>query len=317
MDNAQKRLPRAAKPGYGSPMGLKRRIVILIISAFFGCAVLGAAFWRFRAPLLLVLDDEFAFLYGIRRGAVKRAELSLRLFRRVEVARIAEGASPDVVAFAAAAAAPSGPYAALFPARYRQGARRYAEQAPEVPVGVFGGGVLFRPEENDGFRFIETDKKTDLYRAGRCAALFAFQGEGGVLFFAGDLIDRDDRAAFEKGLLDQGFTDTPLFVDRGMEYALPEGLACVVMGSPAENSLENSALPVILFSWIDPGFTNRGVKIIFDDSPWALAFESARALQGQGELPPAASEALVLRDRIGDGKLRRGLKKALRSGFPP
>jgi hypothetical protein len=297
-------------------MSLKRRIVIAILGAVLGCAALGAAWHRFRAPLLLVLDEEFIFLYGSRRSAVKRVELSLRLFRRVVVARIAEGASPDVVAFAAAAAA-AKPYAALFPARYRQGALRYAEQASGIPVGVLGGGALFRTAENEGFRFIETDKKTDLYRAGRCAALFALRGGGGALFFAGDLISRDDKEAFVRGLRDQGFVGAPIFVNRGTEYTLPDGLSCVVMSSPAENSLENKGdIPVILFSWIDPGLTSRAVKLIFDDSPWALAFESAKALQRQGPLPPAASEFVLPRGRIGDADLRRDLKRALESEAP-
>jgi hypothetical protein len=255
-------------------------------------------------------------LYGSRRSAVKKAELSLRLFRRVALARIAEGASPDVVAFAAAAAA-ERPYAALFPARHRQGAQRYADQAPGIPVGVLGGGALFRPAENGEFRFIETDKKTDLYRAGRCAALFALRGGGGTLFFAGDLIDQDDREAFVRGLGDQGFTGAPVFVDRGTDYALPEGFSCVVMTSPMENPLENRDIPIILFSWIDPGFTSRAVKLVFDDSPWALAFEAARALQRQGDVPPMASEVLALWDRIGDGDLRRDLKQVLAEGPPP
>jgi hypothetical protein len=296
---------------------LKRRAVIVILSAVLGCAALGAALFRLRAPLLLALDEEFIFLYGSRRSARKQTELSLRLFRRVAVARIADGASPDVVAFAAAAAA-ARPYAALFPARHRQGAGRYAEQVPGIPVGVFGGGALFRPGENEGFRFIETDKKTDLYRAGRCAALFALRGGGRALFFAGDLIDRDDRDAFERGLRDQGYMDAPIIVERGTEYVISEGLSCIVMTSPTESSLENnSSLPTILFSWIDPGFTARGVKIIFDDSPWALAFASAKALQRDGPLPPEASEALALWDRIGDADLRRDLKRTLKIGAPP
>jgi hypothetical protein len=90
------------------------------------------------------------------------------------------------------------------------------------------------------------------------------------------------------------------------------------MGAPVENSLENRGdLPIILFSWIDPGFTARGVKLIFDDSPWALAFESAKALQRQGDPPPVASEVLALWDRIGDADLRRDLKQALKSSAPP
>jgi hypothetical protein len=298
-------------------MRLKRRIGLAILAAVLGGAALGAAWYRFRAPLLLVADEDFMVLYGSRRSVIKRAELSLRLFRRVAVARIAEGASPDVVAFAAAAAA-DRPYAALFPARHRQGAQRYAEQAPGIPVGVLGGGALFRPAENGEFRFIETDKKTDLYRAGRCAALFALRGGGGTLFFAGELIDRDDREAFVRGLGDQGFAGAPVFVDRGTDYVLPEGLSCVVMTSPVENPLENNRdIPVILFSWVDPGFTSRSVKLIFDDSPWALAFEAARALQQQGAIPPVASEVLALWDRIGDEELRRDLQALLKSGSPP
>jgi hypothetical protein len=310
-------LEYAAKPGYGSRMRLKRRIVMAVLSVVLGGAALGVALFRLRAPLLLVLDNEFIFLYGSRRSVVKKAELSLRLFRRIVVVRIAEGASPDVVAFAAAVAA-ARPSAVLFPARYRQAAGRYAEQSSGIPVGVLGGGARFRPGENEGFRFIETDKKTDLYRAGRCAALFALRGGGGVLFFAGDLIDLDDREAFARGLRDQGFADEPVFVDRGMEYAFPGGFSCLVMTSPPENALENdSAIPTILFSWIDPGFTARGIKLIFDDSPWALAFASAKALERQGTPPPAASEVLALWDRIEDADLRRDLQQVLKSGVQP
>jgi hypothetical protein len=299
-------------------MRVKHRIVVAILGAVLGCAALGAVLYRSRAPLLLVLDEEFILLYGSRRSAAKRTELSLRLLRRVVVAQIAEGASPDVVAFAASAAAKK-PYAALFPARYRQGALRYAEQAPEIPAGIWGGGALFREAENRGLRFIETDKTTDLYRAGRCAALFARQRSGSILFFAGDLIDWNDRAAFVRGLRDQGFAENPLFVDRGTEYTLPDGLACVVMTSPAEDFPENNdGPPIILFSWLDPGLTARSVKLIFDDSPWTLTRETARALRRQeGELPPAASEVLPLWERIGDAGLRRELRRLLKSGAPP
>jgi hypothetical protein len=309
-------LEQLPNDGYGFPMRFKRRIPIIILSALLGCAGLGAAFFRLRAPALLVLDEEFTFLYGARRSVVKRAELSLRLFRRVEVAQVAAGASPDVVAFAAAAAA-ARPCAALFPARYRQGALRYAEQTPGVPVGTLGGGVLFRSTEGEGFRFIETDKKTDLYRAGRCAALFALRDGGGILFFAGDLIGLEDREAFVRGLRDQGFGDNPLFVERGRESAPPEGLSCVVMTSPVENYLENNpSVPMILFSWIDPGSSPRSVKIIFDDSPWALAFEATKALGREGDIPPLVSETLALWDRIGDAGLRRDLEQALNSKIP-
>jgi hypothetical protein len=131
------------------------------------------------------------------------------------------------------------------------------------------------------------------------------------------LIDRNDKETFVRGLREQGFTAPPIFVDRGTEYTFPDGLSCVVMTSPADNSLENRGdIPIILFSWIDPGLSSQAVKLIFDDSPWALAFESAKALQQQGPLPPVASEFLLLRDRIGDAELRQDLERALKNDVP-
>jgi hypothetical protein len=300
-------------------MGLKRRsiISIIIIVAF----LIGSALFMLRAPVVLVLDDAFIGLYGARRTLIKQAGTSLKLRRPVKLVRIAAGAAADVAAFAAADAA-AGPYAVLFPYIYRQGARRYAEQTTGIPIGVLGTP----PGGDDGTEtgnlvFIAADRKTDLYRVGRCAAIFARFG-GGVLFFTGEVGNEDARQAFSKGLRDQGFENPPLFVDRGENYTLPEGIACVVMAAPAENYLEeNPAIPSILFSWLDPGLTPREIKLIFDDSPWALAPAAVKLLhrpeEPVGEAAsgpvPVPSEILAPRGRIGDPGLRRDIKKALGS----
>ncbi|GHV74775.1 hypothetical protein AGMMS49940_20770 [Spirochaetia bacterium] len=289
-------------------MRLKWRSIpgIVIIAAVLGLAGL----YRLRAPVVLVVADEFTGLYGKRRSLVKQAEISLKLFRRVRLAPIADGASADVVAFAAVEAA-VGPYAVLFPSIYQQGARHYAEQAPGIPVAVLG----FPPGAGaGGLVFIETDRKTDFYRAGCCAAIFARAGGGGVLFFTGDAGNGDARQAFSKGLMDQGFEDPPLFVDRGENYTPSEGISCVVMAAPAQAYLDNNpAIPTILFSWMDPGITPREIKLIVDDSPWAQAAAAVKLLhpaQSSG-LTPIPSEILIPRGRIGDEALRREIKKAV------
>jgi hypothetical protein len=222
-----------------------------------------------------------------------------------------------VIAFAVSEAA-KRPYAALFPFSYEQGARRYAEQFPEIPVGVFGGGSQTPqtgelPGEENGLVFIETDRATDLYRAGRCAALFALQDGGGILFFTGDMVSWNDKDAFLKGLRDEGFENFPVFVDIGEEYTLPRALSCVVMARAEESYLDtNPTVPAILFSWMDPGITPREIKVIFDDSPWALAAGAAKTLHRKEGGAPVPSEVLIPKDRIGDTGLQKGIKRVIK-----
>jgi hypothetical protein len=297
-------------------MDRKLRGIIIIILSIFGFLALGTVLFMLRAPVLMVADDEYIGLYGLRRSWVKQIEISVKMFRRFKVVRMADGAAPDVIAFAVNEAA-SRPYAALFPFSYEQGARRYAEQSPEIPVGVLGGGGRTRqpvelPADENGLVFIETDKATDLYRAGRCAALFALQDGGGILFFTGDTVNWNDKDAFLKGLRDQGFEDLPIFVDIGEEYTLSKALSCVVMARAVEGYLDNNpTVPTILFSWIDPGITPQEIKVVFDDSPWALA-AAAKALHRGERASPVPSEILIPKGRIGDTGLQKGIKKVIK-----
>jgi hypothetical protein len=297
-------------------MDRKLRCISIIILSILGLLALGAALFMFRSPVLMVVDDEYIGLYGLRRSWVKQTEISVKMFRRFKVVRMADGAAPDVIAFAVNEAA-SRPYAVLFPFSYERGARRYAEQSPGIPVGVLGGGARIRrpaelPVEENGLVFIETDRTTDLYRAGRCAALFALQDGGGILFFTGDTVNWNDKDAFLKGLRDQGFEDLPVFVDIGEDYTLSRGFSCVVMARAVEDYLDNNpTAPAILFSWIDPGITPREIKVIFDDSPWALAAAAVKTLHRKEEVSPVPSEILIPRGRIGDTGLRKGIKRVI------
>ncbi|GHV77082.1 hypothetical protein AGMMS49942_19030 [Spirochaetia bacterium] len=293
-------------------MGLKRRTLISILLLL---AVLGlAALFRLRAPVVMVVDEAFTGLYGARRTLIKQVETSLKLFRRLRLVPIAEGASADVAAFAAAEAA-AGPYAVLFPYRYLPGARRYGEQAPGIPIGVLGTPPGGGAEAGD-LMFIEADRNTDLYRAGSCAAIFARSGGGGVLFFTGETGNQGLRQAFLKGLMDQGFENPPLFVGIGETYTPSEGISCVVMAAPAETYLDdNPTIPTILFSWLDPGITPREIKLIIDDSPWAQAEAAVKLLHQPGSGPLfVPSEILVPGGRIRDVELRRRIKKVIEGG---
>jgi hypothetical protein len=158
----------------------KLRFIIAGIIALPVLTALGLGLWIvfFRPPVLLVSDAFFDGLYGPWRARIRQAEVSLRLSRLVRVVAIGENADSEMAALAVEDAA-GKPYGVLFPFRYAEGARRYAQLHPETPVAVLGGRL---PRE-EGLLYFGTDTAGDMYRAGRGAALLVQPGGGGVYVF--------------------------------------------------------------------------------------------------------------------------------------
>jgi hypothetical protein len=282
---------------------------VLVAGGVLLALMLGGAFFYFRPPLVLVSDAAFDALYGVYRTRGKRIGLSLRFFRRVKSVVAAEDTGSDMLVFAVAEAARS-PYGVLFPYRYEEAAGRYAARFPGVPVVLFGGRIREGPEAG-GVLFVSTDFMTDLYRAGRCAAVFAGNREGELLFFQAASMPAAEREAFTRGLRDQGFEREPVFINAGMDYAGSVPVACAVMAGPAPLFLERHPdTPLVLFSWIDPGLTARAVKVIFDDSPWALV-PGTMPLIARKEAGALPSDILFPRGRIAEKGLAAYIKKAL------
>jgi hypothetical protein len=190
------------------------------------------------------------------------------------------------------------PFAVLFPHRYREGAGYYKENHPDIPVYIFSGKSESSQAE-DSVYFVRTDIKTDLYRAGLCAALFA--GEGNVLFISSTTVPDENREAFIDGLRDQGYTKDPVWRNANSGFSSVGDLGCAVISGQAGDFFENNLVtPVILFSWSDPGLTPRSVKVIFDDSPYVLAYKGYRllTLKDAGDEIFISSIPTVLKDRI-------------------
>ncbi|MDR1325901.1 MAG: hypothetical protein LBK00_07700 [Treponema sp.] len=263
-----------------------------------------------RAPVLLVTDAPFDALYGRTRALLKRAETSLRLFRRVRPVSISIDTSSDIVAFTVEAAAQS-PYLVLFPYRYLEGARRYAEAFPETPVFVLGGRS--REVDTGPLDFVSTDSVTDFYRAGLCAALIALdvqQVAGEILLFQGDPIPVEWSAAFLAGLREKGFEREPKYLSVTEDYSDTQNVVCVVMSGQATTFLEqNLNIPVILFSWVDPVLTSQAVTVIFDDSPWALLIRVARMMGKEGTSLP--SEMVFPAERMADRKMLQQMREKM------
>jgi hypothetical protein len=244
-----------------------------------------------RSPIVVVTDDVFSAVYGPRREHLKRIEMSVRLFRRVKLARIADEAETEAVVFAVQDAA-RRPIVAVFPYRYYDAALRYAQVNPASATAVMAG--TNDVSASGAALFVRQDEEADFYRAGLCAALFSARlaepfrlteiedGDKNVLVINGRNSPARARESFERGLMDGGSGAACDFRTVTSGYSTAN-LSCAALWGPANDflygSLENT-IPKIIFSWIDPAFSSPNVKIIIDDSPLQLLPAIVRPLSG-------------------------------------
>jgi hypothetical protein len=289
----------------------KSLFFLVVLAVFFLGLAVTAGFFFTRAPALVLSDLSFDVLYGLRRGFLRQAEASLRLFRPVKKVMIAENAVPDAVIFALEEAS-SRPWAVLAPYRYAQGLRRYAEQHPETPAVILGGRENLREGQ---LLSLAVDTRLDSYRAGRSAAFFARGKEGEILVFQEERDFPVNRDAFLAGLQAEDCPITPLYLSGYTDYPGYDRVSCVVLGSNAQTFLNrNTVVPVILFSWLDPAFSPGNVKLVFDDSPWGISVEAFRAAVETGE-GPVPSGFFLLSERIGQRELLKKIKTVAKEGF--
>ncbi|MDR1617693.1 MAG: hypothetical protein LBS06_01440 [Treponema sp.] len=302
-----------------------------------------------RSPVLILTDGPFDALYGAARARRARIEASLRLFRRVKPVRAAETAGPDAILLMLEAASPR-PGFVLFPWRYEESARRYADRFPAVPVIVLGAPVSEGEDASGGAegsvpRYLATDTGIDFYRAGRCAAILAGAGaegaagnggsaagqgagEGaaaelpaaagdGILVFRQRPAPRGEREAFARGLRDGGIDSEPRYPDLSASVSGYRDLSVAVLAAkPADFLEQNLSVPVILFSWLDPAASSRETKVIFDDSPWAMAVRAVKMVKNGDSALRIPSAVHVFPKRIGGGETLRRLREAVRASLP-
>jgi hypothetical protein len=283
---------------------------------------LAAVFFALRAPALIITDAPFASLYGAGRIRRQGFVSSLILFRRVKPVPIADGASADIVLFAIGEAA-SRPFCVIFPARFAEAARRYRQQSDEIPVLLMENSGFNSPngdtmgQDSGGILIFKTDVETDLYRAGRCAALLAAGKPGEIVLFHNQSLPTGARNAFLKGLQDEGNEVSPRMLSHNSQLSEDSSVSCVVLaGSGADFFKRTTQPPVILFSWLNPAFIPREVVLAFDDSPWALAVPAVRMAVQQklgGQIP---SKTLIFSAKNVDNGVLRKLKKAARQVTP-
>jgi hypothetical protein len=299
---------------YGN-ISRKTKILLLVavlapVLVFF--AVRGVFLYRY--PLVVIIDASFMALYGPKRLEKMESRLSSRLFRRVIPVYVDENAGSDQVSFAAEDASQK-PLAVMFPHRYMGASDYYKENHADTPVYIVSGRNQ-TSKAKEAVSFIRTDIKTDLYRAGLCAALLA--GEGSIIFISDESVPSENREAFVEGLQAQGYTRYTNWARYNSDFLSDSFLACAVIAGPVgEFFAQKPEIPVILFSWADPDFTPRSVKVIFDDSPYALAFKEPKLFsftEMEGEIL-VSSVPTVLKGRIEEKEVYKKLESLVKEKY--
>jgi hypothetical protein len=262
---------------------MKRGFRKLLIGGVVFLALLGGAggFYLARPPLVIVVDEAFLEIYGKKRANMRRYVLSASLLRRAVFAMVAQDADQEAIVFSVSAAS-KAPYMALFPERYLGGADRYAAAIEEAGLSGKTRTVVLDSGDGRGVSIgnaesLQLDRETDLYRAGMCAAILAKDGVV-VVYYQGSLSEAH-RAAFTEGLVAAGHTKDPVF-SRSTDSVPQAEAGCAVLLSAinAKAFAEKKNIPIVLFSWLDPESTPNGVRVVFDDSPLAIAAQAVKSV---------------------------------------
>jgi hypothetical protein len=278
-----------------SPRKFNKLVPVLIILLFMLVCSIIAGFFFSRPPVLFVTDSTFFMLYGPERFRQKQREISLSLFRPVIPVNVSENTGHDIIAIATEEAF-SSPWAVLFPYRYHASARLYKDKHRDVPVVVMGG-MNPVPEglSNMDITYFRTDVLVDLYRA--VLSAFVLAGEKEVLILCDESFSKEYQAPLGEMLVSSGYTEEPVFLAPFTHFNRFSDIGCVIVTGSASRHLDQiENIPVILFSWVDPALTPQAVKVVVDDSPWAMANRALKAMDSGEILMPSA--AVILGNRI-------------------
>jgi hypothetical protein len=302
------------------------RLPVVILAVLGVVIAVPCIFFYIRAPVLVVTDASFVELYGKSPLRRQRFSAERTLFRPVKPVLIADGAGSDIVSIAITAAS-DRPFCVLFPRSQAAAAQYFHEEFPEIPAVVLRGLVQApQIQSPDGVLCLySTDRQTDLYRAGLCAGILGGMKQQTTpktddkeepplktfVLWQDRQIRDPEREIFSQGIREIDAESTVTFVNNAATLPDMNGISCTVLTGAGGEFMERSpSMPVILFSWVDPSLTPQEVKVLFDDSVWALvvpAVRMAREGQAEGAIP---SKPLILSRKIADNNVIRALQNS-------
>ena len=292
---------------------LQKKLIIAAGAVF----VLFALFivYQARSPVLIVSDFSSVTLYGKARVRSETRNASIALFRRVLNVSVADEASNDIIRFAVSESS-SRPYCVIFPLRFARAARLYRENNSETPVILLEGRYgrddtisAIGGSQNDYFIY-KTDIDYDFQKAGMAAAALDMGKNDKIAVF----LDQNIRSQAENSFLrtvnsPETRLDAVFFSSFDDHLEIPD-ISCVVFAGAGVEFLENNSnIPIIFFTWIDPSFLPDDVVIVIDDSPWAQIVQAVRMAGGRASQGRIKSKFHIVNKKIIDGKTLRNLRK--------
>ena len=276
---------------YYATIHMKKKYIIKLAVLFAVLTAIAAPVFYFLslAPVLIITEHSFAFLYNESRIRRELISSSFALYRPVKIVTIADDVSADIIQFAIAEVS-ENPFCVIFPLRFALAARMYREQNPEIPVVLLEGRypenanpasyAIGSGNYNDYFVY-RTDMTGDFYFAGQAAAILDGEKNGRIAVLLESNIPIQAREAFTRALSDM---EKPLQTSFYTSYssfsnAVSRGLdlSCVVLAGIGSEYLENSSdIPVIFFSWINLLFLPDNIIVVFNDAPLAQAVEAVK-----------------------------------------
>jgi len=296
--------------------------------------------YNFRSPVLIVTDESFLGLYGIERAKKESSSAMLSLFRKVKTLPFVDEAGDDLISLTVSDTE-AKPFCVLFPLRFVRAAKLYREQNPQVPVVLLEGRFLesetpssFALSGNTtDYYFYKSDIEKDFYKAGFAAASLDKGKNGKIAFFWG-ADHAGARDAFTRGITDYKPPAAKKQVKKGTgtviesletpeteEKAVPRALflktltdlpddnelSCVVIVDISFDYMEKkSAIPVILFSWVNFSIIPDDVVLIVNDSPWAQIDKAVKlAASGAGGGLISSKFEVIKKEKFDNGTLRK------------
>ncbi|GMO36460.1 MAG: hypothetical protein Ta2F_12410 [Termitinemataceae bacterium] len=243
--------------------------------------VLTALLFLVRPAAVIVSDDMFTAIYGVKREHYKRIEMSSRIFRRIKIVNVAIDAEAEAVAFAVEDAVKK-PAFVVFPKRYMQAAQRYAKDCPKIKIFLLTESNN-EPQSMEGIQILSTGTELDYYRAGLCAAVLTklpLETEEGTKitdYNKSILLITENESDLIKGIFNTGVRKYSS--DAGIEHFEKNStdfskiFKCVViLGYETNflNSNKNLSTKVVAKTWLDPLYAPPNAVVIIDDSPLAI-----------------------------------------------
>jgi len=263
-----------------------------------------------RAPVLVVADKSFIGLYGETRMRRVNLRSSLSLFRPVKTVTVADDSGDDIVQYAVEEVS-SSPFCVVFPFSFADAARLYREQNPLILVVLLEGRLENANSAGfDGIFIYKTDIMNDFYLAAAAVAEIDKSENSKIAVFVETQLQNKCKEAFLLAFNELNVLLEPVYFTSFSQFSENSGFSCVVLaGTGAEYFENNSGVPVVFFSWIDPVFMPQDLVLVIDDSPWVQLSQAVRMAAAGLEEGLIKSTLIVLNDKKIGANFTQKIKK--------